>query len=251
MRELLHIRQTSDVLEYSEHFQLAMHKVLVHNKSYDDVFFVNRFVDGLKHDIKSAIMLHEPRTVDVALSLALMQEEMLEFNGKRHLSRNGRDDKPSFKSSFTSTKGILGNPLASTEDKKDDKKEVNTKWGNSKLEQLKTLRKSKGLCMRCGEKYVYPHTCPKTISLHVVEELWELLHMEDSSDNGSEPEGSSGEEEIHTLSLCAAAGTQSKETMRLTGLYGNHEILILIDSGSSGNFVSKKLVSKLQFQTSH
>lgn len=78
MNELLQIRQTSDVQEYHNRFETAMHKVLVHNKSLDDVFFVSKFLQGLNPDIRSAIILHKPRTVDVALSLALMQASVLE-----------------------------------------------------------------------------------------------------------------------------------------------------------------------------
>ena len=78
MNDLLQIRQTSDVQEYYDRFESAMHKVLVHNKSLDDIFFVSKFLQGLNPEIRSAIVLHKPRTVDAALSLALMQASVLE-----------------------------------------------------------------------------------------------------------------------------------------------------------------------------
>jgi hypothetical protein len=96
MRELLTIKQTSDVLEYAGRFEQAKHRVLVHNRDMGDVFFVQKFIDGLKHTISSAIVLHKPRTVDAALSLALMQEELLETSFKRYHSRHGRDFTRSF-----------------------------------------------------------------------------------------------------------------------------------------------------------
>jgi hypothetical protein len=40
MRDLLTIRQTSDVLEYSARFEQAKHRVLVHKKDMGEVFFV-------------------------------------------------------------------------------------------------------------------------------------------------------------------------------------------------------------------
>lgn len=61
-----------------------MHKVLAHNSNYDDVFFVYKFIDGLKGDIRAAIVLHKPRTVDDVLSLALLQQEELVTLGRRH-----------------------------------------------------------------------------------------------------------------------------------------------------------------------
>jgi hypothetical protein len=96
MRELLTIKQTSDVLEYAGRFEQAKHRVLVHNRDMGDVFFVQKFIDGFKHTISSAIVLHKPRTVDAALSLALMQEELLETSFKRYHSRHGRDFTRSF-----------------------------------------------------------------------------------------------------------------------------------------------------------
>jgi hypothetical protein len=49
-----------------------MHKVMLHHPGHDEVLFVQKFIDGLKHDISSAIMLHKPRTVDTAMSVAVM-----------------------------------------------------------------------------------------------------------------------------------------------------------------------------------
>lgn len=72
MRDLLSTRPTSDVLEYAERFETDKHRVLMHNSELDDVFFVQKFIDGLKYNISNAIVLHKPRTVDAALSLALI-----------------------------------------------------------------------------------------------------------------------------------------------------------------------------------
>ena len=84
MQELLRIKQITDVQEYYDRFNLAMHRVLVHNNHLDDVFFVSKFLQGLNPDIWAAIVLHKPRTVDLALSLALMQVEVLETQGKSY-----------------------------------------------------------------------------------------------------------------------------------------------------------------------
>lgn len=84
MRHLLNIRQTHDVLEYANRFEQAKHRVLVHNRDIDEVFFVQKFLNGLRYNISNAITLHKPRTVDAALSLALMQEELLEASQKMY-----------------------------------------------------------------------------------------------------------------------------------------------------------------------
>jgi hypothetical protein len=83
MRELLAIRQTKTVVEYAERFEQAKHKVLVHNPNIDDVFFVQKFLDGLRYNISNVITL-----LDGTLSLALMQEDLLEASSKRYHSRS-------------------------------------------------------------------------------------------------------------------------------------------------------------------
>ena len=35
-----------------------------------------RFVDGLRHDIKSVVLLQRPKDLDTAATLALLQEEV-------------------------------------------------------------------------------------------------------------------------------------------------------------------------------
>ena len=49
--------------------------------------FVQKFLDGLRYNISNAITLYRPQTVDAALSLALMQEELLEASNRRYSGR--------------------------------------------------------------------------------------------------------------------------------------------------------------------
>jgi hypothetical protein len=72
MHELLASHQFADVKEYHVCFEDIRHKLLVRNLSLDENFLVSKFLDGLKLDIKSGIVLHKPRTIDVAFSLGLM-----------------------------------------------------------------------------------------------------------------------------------------------------------------------------------
>ena len=50
------------------------------------MFFVTQFVDGLKAEIRSAVILHCHPDLDTALDLACLQEEVLETN-QREVSR--------------------------------------------------------------------------------------------------------------------------------------------------------------------
>jgi len=68
-----------------------MDRALVHNNHLDDVFFVSNFLQGLNPEIRAAIMFHKPRTVDLALSLALMQSNILDSQNKSYNKRPHRD----------------------------------------------------------------------------------------------------------------------------------------------------------------
>lgn len=92
LEELEGLSQVGGVDEYYTKFEELMHRVLVYNKSYDETFFVTRFMGGLKTEIKTTIKLHKPRTVDLALSLAKTQEELLLESSRKNYSKGGYKD---------------------------------------------------------------------------------------------------------------------------------------------------------------
>ena len=59
-RQFNALKQTASVLQYQAAFEKLAHGVLLYNPTYDDTFFVTRFVGGLCDDIKSALLLHRP-----------------------------------------------------------------------------------------------------------------------------------------------------------------------------------------------
>lgn len=242
MKDLLTIRQTSDVLEYAARFEQAKHRVLVHNKDMGDVFFVQKFLNGLKYQISNAITLHKPRIVDDALSLAIMQEEILEASSKRFQPRAREYSRSAVKTTSmpssrnSATPGVLG-PLPGN-DKPPAEQPQKPRW-DEKMTTLRAARKAKGLCMRCGEIYGPQHRCPKQIRLHVLEEVLEACQLH-NSDTASETRTQDGEEELLCLSYCATEGIQGKKTIRLQGRINNTDILLLVDSGSSSTFVTER-----------
>jgi hypothetical protein len=76
-KQLESLKQSGSVAEYHAEFKKLAHGVLLYNPAYDDVYFVTRFVAGLKEEIRTAIALRRPRDVDTASALALLQEEEL------------------------------------------------------------------------------------------------------------------------------------------------------------------------------
>ncbi|CAN6297623.1 unnamed protein product [Urochloa humidicola] len=241
MRDLLAVKQTADVLEYATRFEQAKHRVLVHNKNLDEVFLVQKFLGGLKFSISNAIVLHKPRTIDAALSLALMQEDVLE--SIRKFNSRGTKDFSKFTSKPTPPTPQLGS-TAPLEFK--PAAEIRPKWDN-KLSALQAQRRAQGLCMKCGEKWNKQHRCPKQIPLHVLEEFLDAISIEEDNVDGELTDCS--DEELLSLSLAATEGIQGRKSMRLQGLLQHQEILILVDYGSTHTFINSELVDKLNLQT--
>lgn len=232
------------VEEYYSKFEELMHKVLVYNKGYDETFFVTKFVGGLKTEIKAAIKLHRPRSVDAALSLAKTQEELLgEMNKKAPAKQTFKESYKTFNKTPYQGKGILGAPP-----EEGKKLEEKPKW-EERFDSLKAARRARGECFKCGEKYAPGQKCPKSVQLHVLEELLEVLQLQESDEMEKEEGNESSEEEELVLSECALSVVIGKKTIRLQGIIQNQELLILVDSGSSSSFIAEHVVDKLQLST--
>lgn len=87
LRQFRTLRQTSTVHNYMLQFEDLMHQLLAHNPSFDSVFFTTQFLEGLRHEIRAGVVLHQPKDLDSAFSLASMQEELLDALPRREYRR--------------------------------------------------------------------------------------------------------------------------------------------------------------------
>jgi hypothetical protein len=168
-----------------------------------------------------------------------MQEEMLEET--RQLSS------ACFKHDYSRTtfrSGSSGKGVWQQQPTKERKKTEEKPPWLGHFNALKAQRRARGECFKCGDKYEPGHHCSKTVALNVVEELWDLLQLEANSDKNHDVE-SSGEEGWMKISYCASPGTVAKRKIRLQASVHAKQVLILVDSGSSGSFILQKTVDDL------
>ncbi|KAK1651826.1 hypothetical protein QYE76_069631 [Lolium multiflorum] len=200
---------------------------------------------GLRKDIQRAIRLHHPRTVDAALSLAETQEELSEES--RPLSPPSRY-KSNYQPAYART-GFPGKGILNHKHEDKDKGDNKPQWQN-KFQLLKAQRRERGECFKCGDKFHPGHKCSKSVPINLVEELVEILQMSVGDSEGEESEGnSSSEETFMHMSLGAIGGTVKKKSLRLQGTIRDKQVLILVDSGSFGNFISSTAVEQLGLPT--
>lgn len=112
-------------------------------------------------------------------------------------------------------------------------------------------RRSKGLCYRCDEKFTPGHRCSKKM----LQVLWV---MDDEVEDG---DGFSGEvirtekevelaDRPESAALCVSSllGFCPPNSMKVKGRLKNKEVVVLIDSGATHNFISEELVRQLGLQ---
>jgi hypothetical protein len=232
MTDLLALKQTGLVSEYCTKFQELVYKLSGHNPYYDDTFFVSQFLKGLKAEIRLPVASQIPETLDRAILLAHVQQD-LQSQQRPWAARQPAAQRPE-------------PVLPRTEPARPA-----LKFGSTDLwkdRQLRDYRKANGLCYRCGEKFDQQHQCAKKAELHVLttedhhaelaDEVLELLELQDLA-NAQEL----------SLSINAIAGSQSDGTICIRALVKNQVMLLLVDSGSSNTFVNENFARRLNCPT--
>ena len=123
--------------------------------------------------------------------LALLQEEMLDSSRKKELRRPEafqwakllpRAPQPL---PVPPVRGEWPKRAAATAVGAEDRR---GRGVDAKLDTLRDYRRTRGLCIRCGEKWSRNHRCPEQVQLHVLQEVWDLCHSEDTEDCDSAPD---------------------------------------------------------------
>lgn len=138
------LTQTSTVAEYKQQIDSLVYQVRLFDPSVGGMMLVSRFVLGLKQEVRNAVLLQLPQTIQQATAVALTQEGLL------------LDFSPSMKrlpakKFVPKVERLVGTETLGL------KPEQAEPW---KAWQLSDFRKDNGLCFfKCGEKYSSEHKC--------------------------------------------------------------------------------------------
>jgi hypothetical protein len=150
IRQYIHVRQVGSVTDYVEKFDSLMHQMIAYDSDLKPVYFVTKFVEGLKDAICTVIMVQRPQDLDTACSLALLQEEAMLGTRRVEISTPAK--------SITKNSAPLPVPLLSPRpavyEEKKTPETAKSNFREDRLSSLKAYRKSKGLCFTCGERWV-------------------------------------------------------------------------------------------------
>lgn len=217
------------------------------------MYYTTRFIDGLREDIRAIVIVHRPSNLDSACSLALLQEEVADSARRRDVRRSEGSWLPK-----PQPRGPLPLPAPPRANKTttpfpvEAKPQVDShKNPGDKFAALKAYRRARGLCDRCAERWRPGHQCASSVQLNVVQELVDLLSGDDAPSNDVGQSSSPTDTDPMTgqlflaLSSAAITGQEGPRTMKLQGSIQGHQLVILVDSGSSHTFLSQAKASLL------
>ncbi|GAU23864.1 hypothetical protein TSUD_369720 [Trifolium subterraneum] len=107
------------------------------------------------------------------------------------------------------------------------------------------IRRDKGLCYFCNERFSHTHRCPNRRLI--------MLQLTEEDDNELEPDppeesltSHTSEDTQHQLSLNAMKGISGMGIIRFTGRIGNIDIQVLVDGESSDTYLQPRIAHFLR-----
>lgn len=231
-----------------------MNQLMVYDPVVSTKYLTHRFTEGLKREIRNVVLLQRPQNLESALAVACLQEEVLE-TADGNSGNSGKEQKKIeggiLHRPNTAFKGAYPLPAPPVRSggsgvKFEDKRETEIKRGTNSVDKigaLKAQRCAQGLCYICAEKWSPTHKCANRVQLHAVQELFTVL-FESEEDTGSVLD-TAAEQQIMAISVHAMQGSEHRGSMRMLGQIQGKDILILVDSGSTASFISKKVAAGL------
>lgn len=248
--------QTTTVQEYRRKFKETAAPL----GRISEEMLMGHFVNGLKDEIKANVRLTNPVSLEHAMEMAVKVEEKHRMVAAKKTGLgsiktggfSGYSKAPSTMSGYS-----FGNPTSppfsrnwgsrSPESQVSVQSQGSTASTGNSGGEVKRLtekelqeKRAKGLCYRCDAKWMIGHRCKKK-ELSVM-----LIAEEENETDGDDVEAppSPTEEIVTEVSLNSVIGLSNPKTMKLKGLIGDCEVIVMIDPGATHNFVSLRTVKE-------
>ena len=193
------------------------------------------FLSGLRDEIRLPVRMLSPKSLNEAFGLAKIQEEY-NWSCKKVTKVPGDQGKPS----------ILGVPPKNPSLLETKPRLPLKRISPAQMEE----RRKKGLCYNCDDKWAPGHKC-KNAMLFLLDYVEvsqgnanSEVHISELEENGYADQVEQDQEDVE-ITLYALSGTPTSGTMRVMGRIKHKSFVVLIDSGSTDNFIDAALVSHL------
>eukprot|EP00253_Pinus_taeda_P009120 PITA_09120 len=202
------------MMEHMEDFQ----KLNIRVKYILEEHRIDVFIATLKDNMKHEVHLWEPDSLKKAFRLARKMESKIMAIRKptTHNYKDGSVVDPS-----------LPQPI------------------RLKPQQMEEKR-AKGLCYSCDSKYTKGHKCAKKKLFYIDCEEEEEKEQEMSKEDDILQKQTLDKEEMNlTISCNALVGITTPQTIKIEGHIKKKKVIVLIDSGSTHNFIHCKIAKEL------
>jgi hypothetical protein len=207
-----------------EDFIAAFERLAFRTEGMTDAFFRECFISGLKEEVRAHVLMARPTTWVEATKKAKEAQQIV----------SSQNRKPSF---FPRPKPV--NPTTPSPPLKIQKL--------TRAEMAE--RQLKGLCYNCDDKYFPGHKCKEQKLFMALSEDTQ----EDDDDTSPVPESPETSEinppsdppaEEPIISLNALTGFSAPQTLKLIGYIKHRKVIILVDSGSTHNFIHRRIAQE-------
>jgi hypothetical protein len=247
---LFKLCQTTTVKDYQKSFEALANRIT----GLPPQFYLSCFISGLRADIRREVQAFQPASLTHAISLAKLQEEKI--NDKTPFPSFRRSDtlnpppKQLPRPSITTTPNTI--PSSSTNPPNPNQQRT-TPIKRLTPAELQS-RRERGLCYNCDERFQPGHRCRRQFFILIVgPETYDpdtnlltdtLLQFEpDPAQQLPQPEPKL--DPNPQISLHALMGHSIPQTLRMLGHINKQPLNVLIDSGSTHNFIQDRIAKSL------
>jgi hypothetical protein len=209
----INLKQKGSVTEHIENFQRLNIKVT----DILDENLIDLFIGALKDNIQHEFDLWEPKSLENEFKMVRNVES-------KNMAMATRRTNPNIYRENNAPSSKTPQPPRLTP---------------QKLEE----RKEKGLCFNCDNKYIKGHKSGEKKLFYIDCEEEEEQEQEPSQHENVE--AISFEELTPTISCNELVGIRTPQTLKFEGYIKNKKVIVLIDSGSTHNFIHYKLAKAL------
>jgi hypothetical protein len=242
---LFKLCQTGTVKEYQTQFETLANRII----GLPAPFYLSCFVSGLKPEIRREVQAFQPMSLSHAISLAKLHED--KANDNQHINRRPLQ---------TTLAGVSLSsrpPFRPTQPQPSTPPKTATPIKRLSPQELQA-RREKGLCYNCDDKYVQGHRCKRSFHIlianpeHASTSDDPLTHLLLENQTVFQPDNELTPDPVTDsaqISLHALMGHTIPQTLRVLGLLKNSPVVVLIDSGSTHNFIQDRVAKQLGLPT--
>ncbi|KAG6391199.1 hypothetical protein SASPL_148952 [Salvia splendens] len=240
------LRQTGSLEAYLTEFEPVLRKV----SHVGDDTLTSLFIAGLSSSLKHELLIRRPASLSDAIALAqqLAACHVASNTGQSPRARSTwhpRDSRQQQRTTNPAPKPADTTRLPSSQPRQQRESSVPTDYPVVRVSAAERADRTKrGLCWYCPEPYSRSHVCSK--------KFYALMGDDDESDNPCDEEDPSIDEEAENMvisgdvSRVLIIGPKLRpRSIRVTGMIYDAPVSVLIDGGSTHNFIKPTVAEQL------